>query len=40
MSKLVNISGLVLSMVLGSKVAVCGIVDPDCTAEKAARARR
>jgi hypothetical protein len=37
MSKLVNISGLMFAMVLGSKVAVGGIVDPDCTAEKAAR---
>ena len=37
MSKPVNIAGLMFVMVLGSKVAVGGIVDPDCTAEKAAR---
>jgi hypothetical protein len=37
MSKLIKISGLMLAMVLGNKVAVGGIVDPDCTAEKAAK---
>ena len=37
MSKLMKITGLMLGVALGSEVAVSGIVDPDCTAEKAAK---
>lgn len=37
MLKLINIPALVLGVALASQVAVGGIVDPDCTAEKAAR---
>jgi len=37
MSKLMKIPGLILGVAFASKVAVGGIVDPDCTVEKAAR---
>ena len=37
MSKLLKVTGLVLGVAFGSKVAVGGVVDPDCTAGKAAK---
>jgi hypothetical protein len=37
MSKLTKIPGFMLAMALASQVAIGGIVDPDCTAEKAAK---
>ncbi len=37
MSKRMKITGLMLGVAFGSQVAVGGIVDPDCTAEKAAK---